>query len=57
MLDIDGWSYYVVGSGNFTWDINKVTGRGGTASLRVNTTLDNSAVDVCGRPLNYDKPS
>ncbi|KAK3902260.1 hypothetical protein C8A05DRAFT_34066 [Staphylotrichum tortipilum] len=51
-VDIDVHDYWLVGSANVTFKINTVTGRGGTASFRVNATLDDTAVDVCGRPLN-----
>lgn len=46
------YDYWLTGSANVTFKVNQVTGRGGSASFRVNATLDNTAVDVCGRPLN-----
>jgi len=53
-VDINVHDYWLVGSANVTFKINTVTGRGGTASFRVNATLDETAVDVCGRPLNRE---
>jgi hypothetical protein len=49
-------AYQLVGSNNVTFEINKVTGRGWWASLRINATLDSSAVIVCGRPMDQPNP-
>ncbi|XXG99593.1 hypothetical protein Hte_005933 [Hypoxylon texense] len=45
--------YWLTGTANFTLKVNPVTGRGGTGSVRVNATLDEGAVDACGRQLNH----
>ena len=53
-VDINGRDYWLVGKTNVDFKTNPITGRGGTASFRVNATLDDEAVDMCGRPLNHE---
>jgi hypothetical protein len=53
ILDGRWQEYWLSGVANFTVNVNPVTGRGWTASAQVKATLDDTALDVCGRPLNY----
>ncbi|KAK4216746.1 hypothetical protein QBC37DRAFT_397325 [Rhypophila decipiens] len=44
--------YWVAGTATPTFKVISANGRGGAASFQVNATLDDGAVDACGRPLN-----
>ena len=54
VINIAGEYHGVTGCANFVYKVNTVTGRGGTASLRVDATLDNTpAAESCRRRPSF----
>ncbi|KAM7188417.1 hypothetical protein V8F33_010668 [Rhypophila sp. PSN 637] len=51
-VTIGNREYWVAGSATPTFKVISANGRGGATSFRANATLDDGAVDTCGRPLN-----